>query len=350
MDGGASRRCVLLGVAGVTGLLVGCSGFGGPRVATETVTPVPLPTADIDPTSIAAVGSRVAVGPLAMVVTAVERSERAAILGREVDPGPENQFLSVSVALLNTSDRYVALVVDRFDVAASGGFYDPVEPFDAFTAPGFGGWAFAPGERRTVRLHYAVPARTQGVELRGGVRVRSLPSDTFEPVAPLVVDLASTVSRPVRLRESFRAPVHDPGEAVDASGLVVRVREVEAPVDLPNWDPAEGHEHLAIGLMVTNGTEVPTAVVVAVGGFGGLAVADAQGTEFTTTRWFPGEIVGGTYYDEGRALETGETSAGTTVVEVPVDRERLYLLWTPPAALWRVGTGAETNRYVWQVR
>lgn len=351
MDSPVPRREFLLGAAVLAGGLAGCSGFGGPtRDRTDTLTPIPLPDADVDPTSIAAVGSRLSLGPLAMVVSGVERSARAVILGREVDPGPENRFLVLDVAFLNTSDQYVALVVDRFDVAASGGFYDPVEPFDAFTAPAFGGWAFAPGERRTVRLHYAVPAQTPGIELRGSVRVRTLPSDTFEPVAPVAVDLASTVSRPVRLRESFRAPVHDPGEAVNASGLVVRVRRVDAPVDLPNWDPPDGHEHLAIGLTVTNGTDWPNGFVVAVGGFGGMAVADTRGSEFTTTRWFPGELAGGTYYDEGRALAAGETNAGTTVVEVPVDRRRLYLLWTPPAALWRVGTGAETNRYVWRVR
>ncbi|WP_255195186.1 hypothetical protein [Halorarius litoreus] len=352
MDRQVPRRAFLVGTTALAGGLAGCSAFGSGanRGGTDTVTPVPLPDADVDPTSIAAVGSRVHLGPLAMAVTGVERTERAVILGREVDPGHENQFLVLDVAFKNASDRYAALVVDRFDVAASGGFYDPVEPFDAFTAPAFGGLAFAPGERRPVRLHYAVPVRTIGVELRGRVRVRSLPDDAFESPPPVVVDLDSSVSAPTRLQQSLRVPVHEPGDTVDAAGLLVRVRRVEAAVDLPNWDPSEGHEHLAIGLAVENGTDWPNAVVVAIGGFGGLAVADARGREFTTTRWFPGEIAGGTYYDEARALAAGESNAGTTVVEVPTDREPLYLTWTPPAALWRVGTGAETNRYVWRLR
>lgn len=350
MNRSVSRRAVLLGAAGATGLLAGCAGFGNTDDGDDTpsLTPVPLPEADVDPTSIAAVGSHVPVGSLAMVVTGVETVERAVILGREVDPGPDEVFRVVTVAFRNVSERYLALVVDRFDVAASGGYYDAVEPFDAFTAPAFGGWPFAPGERRTVRLHYAVPARTRGVELRGAFRLRTLPDETFERVPVVVVDLDSEASEPARLGGALTAPVHAPGDDVTAAGIRVHVQQVTSGVELSTWDPRTGHEFLGVNLAVENAGSGP--VVVGVGTFGGLSVADARGVEYTTTRWFPGTVAGGHYYDAGRAVEPGETNTGTTVVEVPTGSQSLYLLWTPPANRWQAGTGVAVNRYVWQVR
>jgi hypothetical protein len=353
MEAGVSRRRILLGAAGVAGVatLTGCSGNGGPLggADTPTFTPVPLPDADVDPTSIAAVGSRVPVGPLAMVVMGVEVTGRTVVLGGEIDPGPDNQFLVVRAAFRNATDHYVALVVDRFDVAASGGFFDSVQPFDTFASPSFGGWPFAPGERRTVTLHYAVPEHSLGVELRGALRVRSLPEVTFANVPPVVVDLEATASDPTRLHGAVTAPVHDAGDRVTATDLTVHLRRVVPGVDLDAWDPTEGHEFLAFNFAVTN-AEGATPAAVGVGRFGGMAVADDRGVEYTRTLWFPGTVAGGTYYDDGPAVVAGETRVGTTIVEVPTATAPLYLFWTPPANRWRAGTGVAVNRYVWRVR
>lgn len=351
MDSEMPRRRVLLGAVGLAGALAGCSALSDdpPGGETDTVTPAPVPEADVDPTSIEAVGSLVGVGPLSMVVTGVDRTDRATILGREVDPGSDRELLVLDVSFKNASNEYVAAVVDRFDVATTGGYYESIEPFAAFTTTPFGGWTIMPGELRRVRLHYPIPRGSERVELHVGMRIRLLP-DEFEVEPPIVVDLTSSVSSPMILRQTLRVPIHDLGRTVTTRGLTVDVLRVTAPVDLRNWDPPAGHEHLGVTLAVRGGSDLGRPVVVGVGGFGGMTLADDRGREFTTTRWFPGTVGGSAYYDPARAIGPGETNEGTTVVEVPTDLSPLYLVWTPPAELWAPETGEPVNRHVWRLR
>jgi hypothetical protein len=332
--------------------LAGCSGPLGdaePDRRTATVTPAPLPTVDADATRVPPVGTVTAFGPLELLVTDVVRSTRATVLGTEVRVVDDDEFLAVGTVLRNRSDRYLAVAVDRYDVAHETGFAESIEPFAGITSSDSEGLAFAPGERRGVRLHYKIPPETVDARLRGAVRVRSLPDESVA-VATLEIDLTAMVTEPGRLDGGLSAPVHGVGDRVEASGLAVAVRDVAVPVELSNWTPPPGFEHLAANVSVENGAEPTAPVVVGLGRFGGMSLADPEGAEFTQDRWFDGTLAGGTYYDDSTAIPTGGTNEGTLVVAVPVDAVPLYLFWTPPTALWRAGSNVAVNRYVWRLR
>lgn len=328
--------------------LAGCFGRRDPE-GTPTVSPAPLPA--VGDGSVVGVGEAVSVGPLAIVVTDAERHEAAVVLGGEFDPGPDREVVVVTVAFVNSGDRYLSVAVDRFDVRVGAASYDPIEPFVAFHTDTRGGLAFAPGERRAVELHYAVPRGRDGATLETALRVRALPAGWFEPAERVSVDLGDGGSVDLApLTASLAAPIHGAGDAVTAGPLAVAVRRVVPGVDLPNWDPPPGRVFLAVNLRVTNADERAGPFFVGFQGFGGLSVVDDAGTAHTRTRWFAGEVAGGRYFDGSRAVAHGIPSEGTTVVEVPDGDGRLYLLWTPPVELWGTATDAAVNRYVWRVR
>lgn len=353
MDTGPTRRAVLrFGSGALATGLAGCSGPLGdsdPDRRTATVTPAPLPTVDTDATRVPPVGTVTAFGPLELLVTDVVRSARATVLGTEVRVVDDDEFLAVGTVLRNRSDRYLAVAVARYDVAHEAGFAESIEPFAGIAPSGSEGLAFAPGERRRVRLHYKIPPETIDARLRGAVRIRSLPDEAVA-VASLEVDLTARAAEPGRLEGGLSAPIRGVDDRVEASGLAVAVRDVAAPVELPNWTPSPGFEYLAVNLSVENDAEPPAPVVVGLGRFGGMSLADPEGTEFTEDRWFDGTLAGGTYYDDATAIPTGGTNEGTAVVAVPVDAAPLYLFWTPPIALWRAGSDVAVNRYVWRLR
>ena len=354
MDTGPTRRAVLrLGSGALVTGLAGCSGplgGAGRDRRTATVTPAPLPTVDADAAPVPPVGAVVAFGPLELLVTDVVRSDRAAVLGGEdVYTVGDDEFLAVETVLRNRSDRYLAVAVDRYDVAHETGFAESIQRFATLASSGSEGLAFAPGERRRVRLHYAIPPETVDTRLLGTVRVRSLPDESVA-IATLEVDLTATAAEPGRLEGGLSTPVHGVGDRVDASGLSVAVREVAVPVELSNWTPPPGFEHLAVNLAVENDAELSAPLVVGLGRFGGMSLADTEGTEFAEDRWFDGTLAGGTYYDDATAIRPGETNEGTMVVAVPVDAAPLYLFWTPPTVLGRAGSVVAVNRYVWRLR
>ena len=313
------------------------------------MTPAPLPTVDADRSRLPPVGAVVEFGPLELLVESVERSDRATVLGTEIRLVDDDEFLAVETLFLNTSDRYLAVDVDRYDVAHGTGVAEPIEPFAGLAASSFGGWAFAPGERRRVRLHYKIPPRAADARLRGSVRIRSLP-DEAAAVAALEIDLTSVTADPTGLEGSLSAPVREVGEGTAASGLSVTVRDVAVPVAVPNWTPPPGREHLALSLSVTNEIEPGRPIVVALGRFGGLALADPRGTAFTEEVRFDGTLADERRYDGSSALLPGETREGVLAIPVPVEAPPLYLFWTPPVALWEVGTGVAINRFVWRLR
>jgi hypothetical protein len=354
MDTGPTRRAILRlgGGALVTGL-AGCSGpfrGSGPDRRTDTVTPAPLPTVDADAARVLPVGAVVGFGPLELVITDVVRSARAAVLGgEEVYTAGDDEFLAVETVLRNRSDRYLAVAVDRYEVAHETGIAESIVRFTELASSGSEGLAFAPGERRRVRLHYAIPPETVDARLHGAVRVRSLPDESVA-AASLEVDLTARAAEPGTLDGPLSAPVHGVGDRVDASGLSVAVREIAVPVELSNWTPPSGFEHLAVNLAVENDAEPPAPRVVGLGRFGGISLADTEGAEFAEDRWFDGTLAGGAYYDDAPAIPPGETNEGTKVVAVPVDAAPLYLFWAPPVALWAVGTGVAINRFVWRLR
>lgn len=312
------------------------------------MTPAPLPTVDADTVRPPPIGAVVGFGSLELLVAGVERSERATVLGTEIRP-VDDEFLAVETLFRNASDRYLAVDVDRYDAVHETGLVEPIEPFAGLASASFGGWAFAPGERRRVRLHYKIPPEAADVRLRGSVRVRSLPDETAA-VASLEIDLTSVAADPASLDGSLSAPVRGIGEGVDASGLAVTVRDVAVPVEVPNWTPPPGREHLALSLSVSNGVEPGRPIVVALGRFGGLALADSRGTEFTEGIRFEGTLAGERRYEESTALAPGETREGMLAVAVPTGAAPLSLFWTPPVALWDAGTGVTVNRYVWRLR
>lgn len=353
-DTGSTRRAILRsGSACLVAGLAGCSGLFGGEVGgkrrTATVTPAPLPTVDADAVRLPPIGAVTGFGPLELLVKEVVRSTRAHVLGTEVRVIDDDEFLAVETAVRNTSDRYLAVDVDRYDVAHETGVVESIEPFAGLTSSSLGGWAFAPGERRRVRLHYKIPPEATDVRLRGAVRIRSLPDEAVA-VASLEIDLTSRAADPGRLDGSLSAPLHEVGERVDASGLAVAVRAVEAGVEIPNWTPPPGFEHFALVLSVTNGATPRAPMVVGLGRFGGMALADADGTEFTEDVWFDGTLAGEPYFDDSTAVVPGGTNEGTAVVAVPRDAVPLYLFWTPPTVLWQAGTGVAVNRFVWRLR
>lgn len=347
-----TRRAILrLGGAGTIGALAGCAGIFGKSADSETPTlsPAPLPEEDPESPMVAAVGEVVDLGDVSMVVERVERLQQADIFGFEVRSQPGKELLALSGSFKNTSDRYVVLRIDQFEVAVGGGIARPIEPFVERVSPDRGGWPFAPGEVRPVMLHYHVPAGTRTAQLHGKMRVRTLPDDP-SGVVSVLTDLTSKTAAPALLDQSLSGPIHAVGEPVEATGLTVHVGNVTAPVEVPNLTPATGAEFLAVNLSVTNDGTLLYPVVIGVGGNGGLIVADDEGNEFTDTVWFDGRIAGGRYYDSSVALTSGETNEGTVVDEVPVDATPLYLLWTPPVAGWEIGSGVAVNRFIWQVR
>lgn len=345
-----TRRAVLR--SGSAGLVAGLAGCSAPFVdgtrPTTTVTPAPLPTVDAGSAWTPPVGAVVEFGPLSLLVTSALWSERATVLGTEIRVVDDDEFLAVETLFRNASDRYLAVDVGRYDVVHEEGTAEPIEPFAGVASTSFGGWAFAPGERRRVRLHYKLPPETDDVRLRGSVRVRSLPDDVVA-VASLEVDLTSVAVERASLGGSLSARVYEVGEQVDAQGLAVAVRDVAVPVEVPNWTPPPGFEHLALSLSVTNGVEPGRPVVVALGRFGGLTVADPRGTEFTEDVWFDGTLAGERRYDS-TGVPPGETHKGVLAVVVPVDTVPLYLFFTPPVTLWEAGTGVAVNRFVWRLR
>jgi hypothetical protein len=155
---------------------------------------------------------------------------------------------------------------------------------------------------------------------------------------------------PGRLDGSLSAPLHGVGDGVDASGLSVVVRAVESSVEVPNWTPPPGFEHVAFNLAVRNEAEPPAPVVVALGRFGGLTLADGDGHEFGERVWFDGTVAGGRHYEGSTAVLPGGTNEGTVLAVVPTDAVPLYLFWTPPSTYWRAGTGVAVNRFVWRLR
>jgi hypothetical protein len=236
-----------------------------------------------------------------------------------------------------------------YDVAHWTGVVEPIEPFAGPASSGFAGLAFAPGERPRVRLNYKILPGTADARLRGAVRVRSLPDDAVA-VATVEVDPAATAAEPASLEGSLSAPVHGVCDRVEASGLAVAVHAVEYPVELSNRMPPPGFEHLAVNPSVENDTEPPGPVVVGPGRFGGMALVDPAGAEFVEDRRFDGTLAGGAYYEDSTAVLPGGINDGTAVVAVPIDATPLRLFWTPPAALWRAGSGVAVNRYVWRPR
>ena len=169
MDTGPTRRAVLrLGswalAAGSVGALAGCSGpFGNanPDRRTATATPAPLPTVDADAAPVPPVGAVVASGLLELVIMDVVRSERASVFGRgEIYVVGDDEFLMVETVLRNRSDRYLAVAVDRYDVAHETGIAEPIQRFSELASSGSEGLPFVPGERRRVRLLYTIPPGT----------------------------------------------------------------------------------------------------------------------------------------------------------------------------------------------
>ncbi|MEF8841381.1 MAG: hypothetical protein V5A62_07100 [Haloarculaceae archaeon] len=181
------------------------------------------------------------------------------MLGTEIRVVDDDEFLAVGTVLRNRSDRYLTVAVDRYDVAHEAGVAGSIEPFAGIAASSSEGLAFAPGERQRVRLHDKIPPETTGARLRGAVRVRSLPDEVLA-----------------------------------------------VPVELSNWTPSPGFEHRAVNLSVENGAEPAAPVVVGRGRFGGMSLADPEGTEFVEDRWFDGTLAGGTYYDDATAIPPGE--------------------------------------------
>lgn len=351
---GLRRRTVLrLGGAGLVAGLAGCAdllgGAGGGDSRTATLTPAPLPTVDAAAAQVPPVGAVTGVGPLRLVVTGVERSRNARVLGTELRALGDDEILGLSTAFENAGDRYLAVDVDRYDVVHDDGFAESIEPFAGLRSSSVGGWAFAPGERRRVELHYQLPPGVPGAELRVAMRLRALPDESVA-VGSARVDLTSVAASPGQLGGSLSAPLHGVGDGVDAAGLSVAVRAVESSVEVPNWTPPPGFEHLGFNLSVRNEVEPPAPVVVALGRFGGMTLADDDGHEFTERVWFDGTVAGGRHYEGSTAVLPGGTNEGTVLAVVPTDAVPLYLFWTPPSAYWWAGSGVAVNRFVWRLR
>ena len=115
-----------------------------------------------------------------------------------------------------------------------------------------------------------------------------------------------------------------------------------------------GEEVYTVGddefIAVENDAEPSAPLVVGLGRFGGMSLADTERTEFAEDRWFDGTLAGGAYYDDATAIPPGEINEGTMVIVVPVDAAPLYLLWTSPTVLWRAGSGVSVNRYARRLR
>lgn len=364
------REAVLLGTAGLAGLLAGCSGTTGGGVdpdtaPTDTASPEEGDTdggtgggdgGDTTPAS-TAVGGPTDIGGFEVGVATVERLERVPFgaFGLAADQG--NEFLAVDLLLKNVSDAYTSMVVELFGVVQGEGSYGTFEPFADILNPQTGGAAFAPGELRRVRLHFEVPAGGDDARLRMVLGLRRLPGATFERLRPLEVDLESTVASPVELTQSFSDPLGSFGATVAHRGLELTIDDPVFGVEVPNESPAEGNEFLALPVSVTNGSDIPNPVLVDITALGGLSVLDDLGNVYRGRVEFSGELAGGEMLDTRNGVAPGDAAAGVAVTEVPVGAEPLYLTWTPPARFWaRSADGreadatTEVNKYVWQLR
>lgn len=346
------------------GLLAGCSGGGGGAAPASSDGGAGDGSADSEgggdtggdggsgqvQAMGAVVGDLAAVGPVRVAVTDVERLARAPLFGTvEVSASEGNEFLAADVAFVNATERYTALVVDLFAVAVGDRVYTPSEPLVDLLSPEFGGRALAPGELWRTRLHFEVPAGASDARLRAVLRTRTLPTETFERLVPLQVDLQSRSEAPAALAQSFGDHLTT-GEPVVHEGVELTLRDALVPVEVPGRTPPEGHEFAALDLAVTNGGDLPNPILVTLGGMGGLALGDGDGNVYASEVRFTGEVAGGRRYDVSNGIAPGESAAGVAVTAVPVGVTPLYVTWTPPAVYWRAGLAVDRNRYVWQVR
>jgi hypothetical protein len=365
VKGRLSRRDALTLLAtGTTVGLAGCLGGGddGER-GDDTATDTPVDPSGTDggdasaddasvvegrpAGTVGAVTEVLARGPLQIQVQRAAQVETVEVFGLSRAPEEGAVAFEVSLAIKNASEAYCSFSTDSFGLLADDAVVADQSSFAALTSQSFGGVALAPGELRVYELVYEAPADAARYGVGGAFSVRPLPGAAFASVGRVVVDFADDAGGDP-LVQSLSVPLRAFDESVAVGGVEATVREAFVRDEVAGRPAPEGSEFVVLDVAGTNGSPLPVAFGVGVGGF---ALRDDAGRSYTSA----GGVRDGRIDDREilrlpNGLAPGDSAAGLQVAVVPAGTTPLYVSYTAPPALWIGSEDVAEHTFFWQIR
>lgn len=306
--GPVSRRAVL--VAGVTTfpLIAGCGGNENAEDADGTDR-----GDDGGGEGIARIGERVGDDALSLVVETVERTE---VLGEFDEADPGNEFVVVTVAVKNETDGeyldFNSFVQTRLTDAEAYTY----APRQAATARPLEDRQLAPGELSRGDVVFEVPE--DAAELVFQFDLAPIDQSSADRVH---VDLTEEPADVAALEQELHVDVHEVGDTVAESGLMVTLNDVRTETTLGDvLEAAEGNEYVIVDSSVTNETGEARPVSVALQ----MVLKDADGWTYIVDGH--GQSALSRSFAQLPELRDGETRRGEITYQAPAGAEPLY--WT----------------------
>lgn len=277
----------------------------------------------------AVVGDHIAAGDMSLVVEEVRRD---ADLGEFAEPDAGNEFVSVIVALKNTSDDFVNvsnLLQTRIQ-DDEGYSYD--QTFFGGDTPTFNDGQFAPGEVERGAINFEIPDDASGLKLIWDFSV-----GLFGGLNRAEIDLEA--ERDIhRLEQDLAIDTHGIDDTVEFQDTQVTVNEVRTESELGMFaQPDEGNEYVIVDISIANNTGEEQRISTALQ----MLIKDDEGWSYQEDFSATAEL--DRDFDELSPVADGETRRGEVVYEIEEDLSPLY--WVFEFSLWTDG-----DKTFWELR
>lgn len=262
----------------------------------------------------------------------VEDVERDVDLGEFASPDADNEFVSVSVALKNTSDEFLSVSNLLQTRIRDDEEYSYPQTLFADDEPTFNDGQFAPGELERGAINFELPEDATGLEL-----VWDFELAFFTELDRAVVDLEEETTVHT-LEQDLRTDIHDVGTAIEFEETDATVNDVRIEESLGLLaEPEAGNEYVIVDISVENqtGEEQWVSTILQ------MIVKDEDGYSYSED--FVASVELSQRFDEGTPLADGETRRGEIVYQVEEDLSPLY--WVFEFSLWTDG-----DKTFWQIQ
>lgn len=248
----------------------------------------------------------------------------------EADDGSE--FVVVSLAMKNVSEEFLSVSNLLQTSLRDDENYLYSQTYASGDEQTFNDGQFAPGELERGVVVFEIPDDASGLELQFDFDV-----SIFGGVDRAHIDLESETDV-YELVQDLQIDVYDVEETIGFQDTEVTVNDVRYETALGQFAEAEeGNEYAIIDIEITNNTGEQQYISTILQ----MLVKDEHGTSYQEDLGATSEL--DRSFDEGSALEDGETRRGEVAYEVDVGRSPLY--WVFEFGVWTDG-----DKTFWRLR